>query len=42
MAELPEDRVNPGVDVFGPWQVVARRTGGGLANSKRWAVLLRV
>ncbi|XP_056430806.1 uncharacterized protein LOC130369492 [Hyla sarda] len=46
MAELPKDRVNPeppftsvGVDVFGPWEVVTRRTRGGSADSKRWAVL---
>lgn len=28
-----------GLDVFGPWNVVARRTRGGLAHSKRWAVI---
>ncbi|XP_069104772.1 uncharacterized protein [Argopecten irradians] len=46
MSDLPKDRVVPGppfssvgVDVFGPWNVVARRTRGGVANSKRWAVL---
>jgi len=46
MSDLPSDRVKPcppftyvGVDVFGPWHVVARRTRGGMANSKRWAVL---
>ena len=45
-AELPTDRVAPGppfsyvgVDVFGPWQIVSRRTRGGTAQSKRWAVL---
>jgi hypothetical protein len=27
------------LDVFGPWSVVTRRTKGGAANSKRWAVL---
>ena len=26
-----------GLDVFGPWQVVARRTRGGHAMNKRWA-----
>nr|XP_046258699.1 uncharacterized protein LOC124066389 [Scatophagus argus] len=26
-------------DVFGPWEVTTRRTRGGQANSKRWAVL---
>ena len=46
MADLPVDRLTPappfsyvGLDVFGPWQVSARRTRGGVANSKRWAVL---
>ena len=46
MANLPPDRVTPGppfstigVDVFGPWEVVARRTRGGQAHSKRWAVI---
>lgn len=28
-----------GVDVFGPWEVTMRRTRGGQANSKRWAVM---
>lgn len=28
-----------GVDVFGPWTVCARRTRGGLLESKRWAVM---
>lgn len=46
MADLPEERLTPcppfayvGVDCFGPWDVVTRRTRGGSANSKRWAVL---
>jgi hypothetical protein len=46
MADLPVDRLTPGppftavgVDVFGPWTVVTRRTRGGIAQSKRWAVL---
>ena len=46
MADLPPDRVNPsppftfvGIDTFGPWPVVARRTRGGQSNQKRWAVL---
>ncbi|XP_070206448.1 uncharacterized protein [Littorina saxatilis] len=46
MASLPADRVLPsapfshvGVDVFGPWSVVARKTRGGLSNAKRWAVI---
>ena len=28
-----------GVDVFGPWEVTPRRTRGGHANNKRWAVM---
>lgn len=46
MADLPEDRLKEappfsyvGLDVFGPWSVVTRRTRGGSANSKRWGVL---
>ena len=46
IADLPADRIEPappftnvGVDVFGPWQIVTRRTRGGSASSKRWAVL---
>lgn len=46
MADLPPERlhVSPpftyvGVDVFGPWTVVSRRTRGGHAKSKRWAML---
>ncbi|XP_053387241.1 uncharacterized protein LOC123539924 [Mercenaria mercenaria] len=46
MSELPVDRVQQSapftyvdVDVFGPWSVVTRRTRGGQASSKRWAVL---
>ncbi|XP_053375012.1 uncharacterized protein LOC128547190 [Mercenaria mercenaria] len=46
MSDLPKDRLTPdapfssvGVDVFGPWNVTARRTRGGLSHSKRWAVL---
>ena len=46
LADLPADRLTPappfsyvGLDVFGPWQVTARRTRGGLAQGKRWAVL---
>ena len=45
-AGLPKDRVTisppftfVGVDVFCPWDVVTRRTRGGAANHKRWAVL---
>lgn len=46
MADLPVDRLSTdppfsyvGLDVFGPWKITARRTRGGKANSKRWAVL---
>ncbi|XP_071098015.1 uncharacterized protein [Haliotis cracherodii] len=46
MADLPSDRLMPsppftyvGLDTFGPWFVVTRRTRGGQANNKRWAVL---
>lgn len=46
MADLPAERLQTdppfsyvGLDVFGPWEVAARRTKGGQANSKRWAVL---
>ncbi|XP_033728036.1 uncharacterized protein LOC117317344 [Pecten maximus] len=46
MADLPVDRLSPGppfsfvgVDTFGPWSVTARKTRGGLANQKRWAIL---
>ena len=46
MSNLPAERLNPGppftnvgVDVFGPWTISARRTRGGIAENKRWAVL---
>ncbi|XP_069108188.1 uncharacterized protein [Argopecten irradians] len=46
MADLPSDRLTPsppfsyvGVDVFGPWNITTRRTRGGAAASKRWAVI---
>lgn len=47
MSDLPEDRLIPGqppfssvgVDIFGPWNIITRRTRGGVANSKRWAAL---
>ncbi|KAJ7997080.1 hypothetical protein DPEC_G00225210 [Dallia pectoralis] len=46
MADLPAERLQVappftyvGVDVFGPWEVAFRRTRGGQANSKRWAVM---
>ncbi|XP_049332403.1 uncharacterized protein LOC125799519 [Astyanax mexicanus] len=46
MSDLPAERlqVDPpfsyvGLDVFGPWEVLTRRTRGGQARDKRWAVL---
>ncbi|KAL2089355.1 hypothetical protein ACEWY4_014043 [Coilia grayii] len=46
MADLPKERLcvappftHVGLDVFGPWNVTARRTRGGMAQSKRWALL---
>ena len=46
MADLPPERLQVcppftyvGLDVFGPWSVVARRTRGGQAESKRWAIM---
>ena len=46
MADLPSERLTPappfryvGLDVFEPCQVVTRRTGGGVAKNKRWAVI---
>ncbi len=46
MSDLPPERLSMdppfsfvGLDVFGPWVVTSRRTRGGQANSKRWAVL---
>ncbi len=46
MADLPVDRLTPsppftyvGVDMFGPWTIVTRRSRGGQVNNKRWAVL---
>lgn len=46
MADLPADRLSPmppftsvGLDVFGPWTAMTRRTRGGSADNKRWAVL---
>lgn len=46
MADIPSDRLTPGppftsvgVDTFGPWSVITRRTRGGVSNSKRWAIL---
>ena len=47
MADLPFDRLDPappfsyvGLDVFGPWTITTRKTRGGEANSKRWALLI--
>lgn len=46
MADLPEDRLaqeppftSVGLYVFGPWTILTRRTRGGSAESKRWAVI---
>ena len=46
MSDLPADRLtmdppftHVGLDVFGPWSVTTRRTRGGAADSKRWAVI---
>ncbi|KAG5262246.1 hypothetical protein AALO_G00293800 [Alosa alosa] len=46
MADLPPERLDTsppfsyvGLDVFGLWTVVTRRTQGGAAESKRWAIL---
>lgn len=45
MADLPVDRltVSPsfmyvGLDVFGPWLITSRRTSGGQACNKWWAI----
>ncbi|XP_069134244.1 uncharacterized protein [Argopecten irradians] len=47
MADLPPERLDlsppftyVGIDVFGPWTVITRKTRGGQAHSKRWAVIL--
>lgn len=46
MSDLPEERLKMdppfsyvGLDVFGPWEIVTKRTRGGQVNNKRWAVL---
>ncbi|XP_056006689.1 uncharacterized protein LOC130050516 [Ostrea edulis] len=46
MANLSTDRISPGppftsvgVDTFGLWEITARRTRGGLAQAKRWAIM---
>ncbi|XP_033999688.1 uncharacterized protein LOC117493300 [Trematomus bernacchii] len=46
MSDLPADRLSMdppfthvGLDVFGPWSVITRRTRGDAALSKRWEVI---
>ncbi|XP_062610110.1 uncharacterized protein LOC134271902 [Saccostrea cucullata] len=46
MADLPIDRMEPGppftfvgIDTFGPWPIVFRRTRGGQSNQNRWAIM---
>ncbi|XP_024118967.1 uncharacterized protein LOC112140289 [Oryzias melastigma] len=46
MADLPVERLQVcppftyvGLDVFGPWMVASRRTRGGHAENKRWAIM---
>ncbi len=46
MADLPSERLKVcppftyvGLVVFGPWSVTSRRTRGGQAESKRWAIM---
>lgn len=46
MADLPCDRMEPGppftfvgIDTFGPWPIVFRKTRGGQSNQNRWAIL---
>ncbi|XP_035988362.1 uncharacterized protein LOC118560918 [Fundulus heteroclitus] len=46
MADLPPERLKTcppftyvGLDVFGPWIITTRRTRGGQAESKRWAIM---
>lgn len=46
MSDLPKDRLESGppftdvgLDVFGPWNIVTRRTRGRSARFKRWALL---
>ncbi|KAI7808136.1 hypothetical protein IRJ41_016509 [Triplophysa rosa] len=46
MANLPQECLQTcppftyvGLDVFGPWCITTRRTRGGQAESKRWAIL---
>ncbi|XP_071122566.1 uncharacterized protein [Mytilus edulis] len=46
MSDLPEDRLTPGppftfvgIDTFGPYQIIHRKTRGSSINQKRWAIL---
>ncbi|XP_061133003.1 uncharacterized protein LOC133153005 [Syngnathus typhle] len=46
MADLPSERLKMcppftyvGLDVFGPWTITTRRTRGGQAQNKRWAIM---
>ena len=46
ISDLPEDRLHPGppftfigIDTFGPWPIIHRKTRGGSAQQKRWAIL---
>lgn len=46
MADLPIDRTQPGppftdvgLDAFGPWNIVTRRTRGEVTNCKRFTCL---
>lgn len=46
MADIFEAHLHPappfthiGLDVFGPWSIVTRKTRGGQAQAKRWAVI---
>ena len=46
ISDLPEDRLHPGppftfigIDTFGPWPIIHRKTRGGCAQQKRWAIL---
>jgi hypothetical protein len=47
VADLPTHSVSPGppftsvgVDTFGQWEIIARRTRGGLAQTKRLAIMI--
>lgn len=46
MANLPPECLKTcppftyvGLDVFGPWSITTRRTRGGWAESKQWAIM---